>query len=259
MGKKKVSFLGSENEDALKAKKTTQREQKKMREGKVVAPVAEITPVAEAVTENGTPNTEKPVKKARVRSKAYLAAKKQVDVNKTYTLSDGLKLLHSISISKTNDTVELHINVKEPGLSREVTLPHPTGKTKSIAVANDETIALIESGKTNFDILLASPAQMAKLVKFAKVLGPRGLMPNPKNGTVVADPEAKAKILASSNVVTLKTEKDTPVIHTIAGKLSATDLQLTANITAILTALSGKTTKVVLKSTMSPAIKLQTI
>ncbi|KKS32247.1 MAG: 50S ribosomal protein L1 [Candidatus Amesbacteria bacterium GW2011_GWA2_42_12] len=249
MGKKKVSFLGSENEDALKAKKATQREQKKMREGKVVAPVAEITPVSETVT-------EKPIKKVRVRSKAYLAAKKQVDVNKNYSLEDALKLLHSISISKTNDTVELHINVKEPGLSREVTLPHPTGKTKSIAVANDETIAQIESGKTNFDVLLASPTQMAKLVKFAKILGPRGLMPNPKNGTVVTDPEAKAKIMANSNVVTLKTEKDTPVIHTIAGKLSMKDELLTSNINAILTALSGKITKIVLKSTMSPAIKL---
>ncbi len=250
MGKKKVAFLGSENEDTLKAKKATQREQKKMREGKVVAPVAEVTPVSETVT-------EKSVKKARIRSKTYLAAKKQVDVNKNYSLDDGLKLLHSISISKTNDTVELHINVKEPGLSREVTLPHSTGKTKTIAVANDETIAQIESGKTNFDVLLASPAQMAKLVKFAKVLGPRGLMPNPKNGTVVADPEAKAKILASSNVITLKTEKDTPVIHTIAGKLSMNDELLTKNINAILTALSGKITKVVLKSTMSPAIKIQ--
>lgn len=251
MGKKKVAILGSENEDALKAKKATQREQKKMREGKVVAPAVEATPEVVIQTEE-----KKSVKKARIRSKAYLAAKKQVDVNKNYSLDDGLKLLHSISISKTNDTVELHINVKEPGLSREVTLPHPTGKTKTIAVANDETLAQIESGKTNFDVLLASPAQMAKLVKFAKVLGPRGLMPNPKNGTVVTDPEAKAKILASSNVVTLKTEKDTPVIHTIAGKLSMNDELLTNNIVAILTALSGKTTKVVLKSTMSPAIKI---
>lgn len=252
MGKKKVAILGSENEDALKAKKATQREQKKMREGKVVAPAAEITPEVIIQTEE-----KKPVKKARIRSKAYLAAKKQVDVNKNYSLDDALKLLHSISISKINDTVELHINVKEPGLSRELTLPHPTGKTKTIAVANDETLAQIESGKTNFDVLLASPAQMAKLVKFAKVLGPRGLMPNPKNGTVVADPEAKAKIMASSNVVTLKTEKDTPVIHTIVGKLSMNDELLTKNIGAILTALSGKTTKVVLKSTMSPAIKIQ--
>ncbi len=251
MGKKKVSFLGSENEDTLKAKKATQREQKKMRAGKTV------TPVVEPVTENREMDTEKPTKKARVRSKAYLAAKKQVDVNKNYSLDHGLKLLHNISISKTNDTVELHINVKEPGLSREVTLPHPTGKTKTIAVANDETIAQIESGKTNFDVLLASPAQMAKLVKFAKILGPRGLMPNPKNGTVVADPEAKAKIMASSNVITLKTEKDTPVIHTIAGKLSMPDKNLSDNIESILSVLSPKVVKIVLKSTMSPAIKLQ--
>jgi len=119
-------------------------------------------------------------------------------------------------------------------------------------------LSKIESGKIDFDLLLASPAQMPKVIRLAKVLGPKGLLPNPKNGTVVPDPEATAKSMQGVISVILRTEKSAPLIHTIVGKLSLKDTELTKNINTILKVLPpNNLRKIVLKSTMSPAIKLR--
>lgn len=245
MGKKAVAVIGSEDEEQLRQKAVVKREQKKKRQGKV-------TPV---VVEEPKEEPQKANKKmARVRGKSYQAAKAKVDVTISYPLSDAIKLLREISLTKFDATVELHLVLKEKGLSKEVELPHSTGKTRKIAIANDATIAKIESGQIDFDVLYASPEQMGKLVKFAKILGPRGLMPNPKNGTVVTDPAAVIKKLSNTSVV-LKTEKDAPLIHTVVGKLSMTDAQLAANISAVFSSLSN-ISKAVLKSTMSPGIRI---
>ncbi|KKU78514.1 MAG: 50S ribosomal protein L1, partial [Candidatus Amesbacteria bacterium GW2011_GWA2_47_70] len=172
-----------------------------------------------------------------------------------------IKLLRDVSLTKFDATVELHLVLKEKGLSKEIELPHPTGFARRVAIADDATMAKIAAGKIDFDVLLASPADMPKLVKYAKVLGPRGLMPNPKNGTIVDNPAATAKKLAGSNTISVKTEKDAPLIHTVVGKLSMTDVQLIDNTSVILNSLFPKESisqisKAVLKSTMSPAIKL---
>jgi large subunit ribosomal protein L1 len=261
MGKKRVSVLGSEDEAKMKAKKAIKLEQKKLREGQEVRkPEDAASPVTPSVEPAAAPVSEekKAAKRIHVRSKQYLTAKKLIDVEKTYPLADGLQLLRQVSFAKFDPTVELHITLKDKGFSREVELPHSTGKTRIVAIADDATIAQIETGKVNFDILLANPAQMAKLVKFAKVLGPKGLMPNPKNGTLVNDPETAAAAISSKNSVPLKTEKDAPVVHTSVGKLSASDKNLTENISAVLSVFTGTSVKkIVLKSTISPAIKIQ--
>lgn len=252
MGKKKVAILGSENEGELKAKKAVKLEQKKKRLGKSDTENRAPSP------EDPTPEVvEKKVKAIHVRSKNYLAAKKKVESGKAYSVTDALKLLKAVSLAKFDSTIEMHITLAEKGINKEVELPFAAHKSKKVAIANDETIAKIEKGDLDFDILLASPAQMGKLVKLAKVLGPKGLMPNPKNGTVIADPEAKAKLLASKSIVNLKCEKDAPVIHLAIARLSHPEKNILANIKAVLDALSEtKVRKVVLKSTMSPAIKL---
>lgn len=253
MGKKRLSALGSEDEASSKAKKAVKLEQKKIREHKTVAP--KISDESSVVTESVTETKAK--KATRIRGKAYQTAKKAIDSEKTYALKDALDLLRKTNLTSFDPTVELHLTLKSKISAKEIELPHTTGKSKKVAVADDETVAKITKGIIDFDILVATPAQMASLVKFAKVLGPRGLMPNPKTGTVTAKPEETVKKLSSSSVLTLKTEKDVPVIHTIVGKLSAKDSALSANISAIMTALSGQLVKVVLKSTMSPAIKIQ--
>ena len=271
MGKKRVSILGSENETDIKAKKARQLEQKKKRQGlpasrqgqRVVdttaESLAELTVIEKKLAESVTLPSEtsaKEGKKTHVRSKSYAAAKSQINVEKTYALPEGLTLLRRVSLSKFDPTVELHLTLKDKGFNKEIELPHSTGKTRRIATADSATLAKIEKGQIDFDVLLASPAQMGQLVKLAKVLGPKGLMPNPKSGTIVANPEEAAKKMAGINSLLLKTEKDTPVIHTIVGKLSYPDANLAANISAVLSAIP-RIKKTVLKSTMSPAIKIQ--
>jgi large subunit ribosomal protein L1 len=272
MGKKRISLLGSDEEESLRAKKAVKLEQKKIREGKktakapglgggqrVVDAAAESLAELEVIKKRSevvipeTTTSKKPV--SRPRSKTYLLAKQQVDSTQTYPLPEALALLRKISFAKFNPTVELHLNVREKGISFPVTLPHSTGLTKTYAVADEATLAKIEANKIDFDVLVASPAQMSQLTKFAKILGPRGLMPNPKTGTLAADPQAVVTQMKASAVTTLRTEKDAPLIHTVVGKLSLTDKALTENIQAILSA-SNQITKAVLKSTMSPGIKI---
>ena len=273
MGKKAVAIMGSENETTLKAKQTEKLRQKKLRESGKTAKVAgmgggqRVVDTAEEslreleVIEKkqqqviSAPEETKKIKKSRIRSKPYQTAKSKVDTSKFYPLSDAIKLLRDISLTKFDGTVELHLVLKDKSVSKEVDLPHSTGKTRKVAIADDKTLAQIEKGQINFDILYASPDQMSKLVKYAKILGPKGLMPNPKTGTVVVNPEEAIKKQTAKNTVFLKTEKSAPLIHTIVGKLSASDQQLITNIQAILTSLP-QISKAVLKSTMSPAIRL---
>lgn len=274
MGKKRISVLGSEDEQTQKAKKAVQLEQKKLREGKSakapglkggqrvvdttaesLAEYEEIQKRSSGVTTPEATPTKKP--QIKVRSEAYKIAKSKIDVNKTYTVSDALKLLKQINLTKFDPTVELHITLINGSFSQTVELPYFTGKTRRIAIANDATIAKIESGKIDFDVLLASPKDMPKLVKLAKILGPKGLMPNPKNNTIVNNPEETAKKMSDTISIDIKTEKTAPIIHTLVGKLSQSEKELSANISAILKPLS-QIKKIVIKSTMSPAIKLAT-
>lgn len=190
------------------------------------------------------------------RGKIYKAAKSKVE-QKDYPINESLKLLKDISYAKMDGTVELHLTLLDKNQSATIELPFATGKTKRIAIATDETIAKIDKGTIDFDVLLASPSQMGKLIKYAKTLGPRGLMPNPKNGTITDDPEKAAEKLSKSSQVTLRTDKDSVAVHTTVGKLSQKDEDLSANIKAVLSGFGGKLAKVTLKSTMSPGIHLQ--
>ncbi|MEK7091037.1 MAG: hypothetical protein AAB887_00835, partial [Patescibacteria group bacterium] len=236
MGKKAVAIIGSENEEELKKKQSEKLHQKKLRESgktakapglaggqRVVDTTAESLAELEIVEKRQQETVEaKKIKQARIRSKPYQAAKSKVTADHLYPISDAIKLLREISLAKFDSTVELHLVLKEKGVSKEIELPHSTGKTRKIGIADDEFIKKLESGTVNLDLdsLYASPDQMGKLVKFAKILGPKGLMPNPKNGTVVANPATAIKKLSDKSI-SLKTEKDAPLIHTIVGKLSA--------------------------------------
>ncbi|HSI21045.1 MAG TPA: 50S ribosomal protein L1 [Verrucomicrobiae bacterium] len=180
----------------------------------------------------------------------------KAEKNKVYSLEEGVALVKELSFSKFDGAVEAHIKVKGDAVRGTVVLPHGTGKTKKVAVADDATIEAIAAGKLDFDVLLATPAQMPKLAKFAKVLGPKGLMPSPKAGTVTDDIE-KVKNEISGGRVEYRADK-TGVIHLSIGRLSFKDEQLVENFRTIEAALgSAKVVTVSLAPTMGPGIKVQ--
>ncbi|HKC04618.1 MAG TPA: hypothetical protein VKC54_01995 [Patescibacteria group bacterium] len=193
----------------------------------------------------------------RVRGKKYVSSKNKVVPGKLYSVKEAVKLVKESSYSKFDGTMELHLIVKKVGSSAQVALPHAAGREKKVEVASDETIEKLKAGKIDFDILVSTAEMMPKLVPFARLLGPKGLMPNPKNGTLVTDPK-KAQGF-SAGVVTLKTEKEAPLIHTVVGKNSQADSEIESNISAVLKALGGEKqiVRAFLKSTMSPSVKLQ--
>lgn len=270
MGKTKTAFVGNEPESKNKEKreKAHKGEEEKVHisglKGGQRVKVVEAAPTEEApvlgegseqATETGGKKTKKVVEK--IRSKKYQEAKAKIELGKAYPVKDAVKLVKETSYSKFDGTVELHLMVKKTGTNVQVTLPHTAGREKKIEIASNETIDKLKAGKIDFDVLIATPEMMAKLVPFARILGPKGLMPNPKNGTLVPDPK-KAKGFSAATM-TLKTEKEAPLIHTVIGKVSQDDKELTENMEAIFKALGGakQIVRAFVKSTMSPSVKLQ--
>lgn len=277
MGKTKTAFVSEGEEkkekssaDLYREKKERQKieEAKKAPEEKVHIPglkggqrvkvVSATEPVTEAeTTSEESPKEEKKGKEPKIRTKKYQASKSKLEVGKFYKTLDAVKLVKETSYSKFDGTVELHLVVKKIGVNAQVTLPHSGAKVKKIEVADEETIKKLTSGKVDFDILLATADMMPKLVAFARILGPKGLMPNPKNGTIIKSAKDATKF--SANSLNLKTEKEAPLIHTSIGKVSQKEDELVDNIEAVLKTLGGskQILKAYTKATMGPAIKLQ--
>ena len=270
MGKIRVKSFDDQEQEAKDKKLATKRSEKK--EQKKAAEVAEEPAAVEDQANTQESKTEEkteevtPAKKSKnkfqktdekVRSENYKAKKALINSEEAYGVSEGLKLLDQVHMAKFDETVELHINTNTVGINGSMTLPHGSGKVVRVAIADDALIAEVEKGKINFDILLANPAMMPKLAKVAKVLGPRGLMPNPKSGTVTPNPEAAAKKY-EGGLLNFKTEAKAPIIHLIVGKISFGPAKLEENInTAISAVKKPNILNITLKSSMSPAIKLK--
>jgi len=191
------------------------------------------------------------------RGKKYRAAAEKIDSNRIYSIAEAVKILKENPIAKFDESVEIHIKTHidpkkgEQQIRGTVVLPHGTGKIKKIAVVTStqaeaakkagadivggEEIIEKLAKKINFDISVATPEMMHKLAKVAKILGPKGLMPNPKSETVTT------KI--AETVAALKKGKaafkndDTGNIHQTVGKVSFTEEQLQENIQVFLTTL----------------------
>lgn len=214
---------------------------------------------ATAANENQPQTVSEKVKavkrQRRVRGHKYVALKNQI-APKTYALEEAVKLIKEANLEQFDATVELHLNLLENNLKGEVNLPHGTGKEVRIAIFSNEVEDKIKSNKIDFDILLASPKDMAKLVKYAKVLGPKGLMPSPKKGTLTDNIEA-AKAKLSSGVVLYKAEPKFPLMHQMVGKKSFTNEALVENVKVFIKTVGKKNiADAFLKSSMSPSVKL---
>lgn len=191
------------------------------------------------------------------QGKKYEEAKKLVDEKKLYEVREAIDLVKKTSIAKFDASVEVHIHLGidpkkgDQQVRGNVSLPHGTGKTKKIAafvdqaheaeakeagaelVGGEELIKEIASSNAiNFEVAVAMPAMMPMLAKIAKILGPRGLMPNPKNETVTNDIK-KAVLALKSGKVTFKND-DTANVHQVIGKVSFDAEKLMENFDALM-------------------------
>ncbi|HLE48419.1 MAG TPA: hypothetical protein VI819_00070 [Patescibacteria group bacterium] len=285
MGKTKTAFVGGVTEEALSSEDKYKLKQQKRAEaeakqkvqadggkkkdkaqvaglglkgGERIKVIGAELPAEEVVVED-TVTTEaenKKQKKIRVRGAKYKAAKAKIDSGKLYSTADAIKLAKETNISKFDGTLEMHLVVKKTGVNVNVTLPNSFGKQRAVEVADDKTIEKLKKGKIDFDVLLATADMMPKLVPFARLLGPKGMMPNPKNGTLIKNTKAISEF--SADAKTIKTEKDAPIIHTTFGKESMDDKKLIENANVILETLGPKTiVKAYFKASMSPSIKVK--
>jgi len=195
-----------------------------------------VEAVVEVKKEEKTP--KKNVSK-KVRGKKYLEAKKKMGEKKMVKLTEAIELLKKAKYAAFDESVDLHINVVKTGLRGEVELPHSTGKVVRVAIVSDTVLEQLANGKIEFDVLITHPSFMSKLARFAKVLGPKGLMPNPKAGTVSTTPEEVAKKFMKGTL-RWKTEPKFPIIHQMVGKLSYDSKNLVENAQAFIDAV-GKT------------------
>jgi len=217
------------------------------------------------------------------RGKNFRKAAEQIDKTKAYSLTEALELATKTSPVKFDASVELHVNLNvdpkqaDQNIRDNLVLPAGTGKTVRIAVFDDqkiegadlsgvETILKdLEKGAINFDVLVSTPAQMPKLGKYARLLGPRGLMPNPKSGTVTGD-LAKAVSEAKAGRVEYRVDS-TGIVHVAFGKVSFGAKKLEDNARAVLTSIKGNKPASVksnyvkaihIATTMGPSIAIAT-
>jgi large subunit ribosomal protein L1 len=220
-------------------------------------------------------------------SKRYREAQSMIDKTKRYELEEALNFLKSFPKTKFDETVEVHMNLgvdprkADQQIRNSLVLPHGSGKSMRVLVfaegekadeaktagadfvGVDEFVEKIQSGWTDFDVAIATPNLMGKIGRLGRILGPRGLMPNPKVGTVTMDVTTAVND-SKGGKVTYRVDKFSN-LHIIAGKLSFEADKLKENILAIIAAilrerpaaLKGVFIKsIAVTSTMGPGIKL---
>ena len=220
-------------------------------------------------------------------SKRMKAATKGLDRNKFYTVEEAVKLVKERAKAKFDETIEMAFNLgidpkqSDQNVRGVISLPHGTGKTVRVAVfakgeraeaakkagadivGADDLAEKVQAGQMDFDRVIASPDMMVTVGKLGKVLGPRGLMPNPKLGTVTND-IAEAVKAAKGGQVEYRAQKE-GIVHAGVGKASFSEQQLVENVKALLNAVNrakpagAKGTymkKVSISSTMGPGLKL---
>lgn len=225
---------------------------------------------------------------AERKGKSYRKVAELVDRTKVYTLAEALELAVKTNPAKFDASVEVHVRLgvdprqADQNIRATVTLPHGSGKTIRVAVfapeadaaaakkagadiAGDEDfLKALDKGELNFDVLIATPAYMPKLGKYARLLGPKGLMPNPKSGTVATD-VVKAVSEAKAGKVEYRVDKQA-TIHLSIGKVSFGAAKLLENAQSFFGSLQSqkpsslkgifvKSTSIA--TTMGPGIKVE--
>lgn len=239
---------------------------------------------AEADSEDKPKKAVKPTRsRLERRGKKFREAAKNIEKGKAYTLPQAIDLAAKTNPAKFDASVELHVRLgvdprhADQNIRDNLVLPAGTGKTVRVAVFADDNaegadisgvetlLKQLEKGDINFDILISTPANMPKLGKYARVLGPRGLMPNPKSGTVTTD-IARAVSEAKAGRVEYRVDT-TGIVHLAIGKVSFGKAKLEENARAVLASIKankpasvkGTYVKAIhLTTTMGPSITVET-
>jgi len=221
------------------------------------------------------------------RSKGYRKVASELDLKNTYELKEAIDVVIKSSYVKFDATVELHISLgvdprqADQNLRDTVILPAGTGKSVRVAVfaegddataaksagadlvGAEDILSQLDKGKIDFDVLVSTPMMMAKLGKYAKILGPKGLMPNPKSGTVTTD-VAKAVTESKAGRVEYRVDS-TGIVHVGVGKVSFGVDKLSQNINSVISSIrsnkpaslkSAYVKSIFLASTMGPSVKV---
>lgn len=239
-----------------------------------------------------SPKPKKAKKQKRHLGANYKKARELVE-NKLYSTTEALELLPKTSFTKFDPAVEIHFGVSEKNIRGTVNFPHTKDQkkkekrylvfadkqslqssqaaglkknqteNKNVIWANEKTIEEIENGKLkavkDFDMVVAAPHFMPALAKVAKILGPRGMMPNPKNGTVTDNIQKFLDDSSSSVGNEFKTDPSAPVVHVKIGRLSQKPEELAENLKALTLSIGpSKIKKATLTTTMGPAIRIDT-
>lgn len=196
--------------------------------------------------------------KAKIRGKKWQKSSLEIEKDKLYPLDEALDLLSKISYSKFDPSVEVHVKTnlkKKIAIRQTVDLPYGTGKEPKIAIFDEDLLFQIQKGKLDFDVLLARPADMPKLAKLARILGPKGLMPNPKSKTLTENPKEEIENIKKGQIEFKADAQGN--IHQIIGKLSWDKKKLSENFKALIAAtIQYNPISVTISSTMSPGIKI---
>jgi len=220
------------------------------------------------------------------RGKKYKAIVEKIDKSKDYSVEEALKIIVEGKIAKFDESVEVHMDLNvdakkgDQQIRGSITLPHGTGKTKRVGVitstkadeakkagadlvGDESLIEKIKKGEIEFDVLVATPEMMPKLAGVARVLGPKGLMPNPKTDTVT-EKIAEIVEMLKKGKLDFKNDK-TGGIHQSIGKVSFGEDKLKENFEAFIEAVSKAKPeavkgqlikKIVVCSTMGPGVKV---
>lgn len=231
--------------------------------------------VSESSEKKKTKKSKASVKKgkAKYRSVKYKEAAQKAEKSKQYPITEAIDLAKQTSYTKFDGSLELHLSTNAKNIRGLVSLPFASGKKlkvlafgppslkasegqvplgEDVEIGDDAKLNEIIRGITNFDVIVTTAEWMPKLARAAKVLGPRGLMPSPKNGTITEDLK-KAVTEIQSGKVEYKTEKGGQVIHLSVGKVSQASDEIAQN-TKILFNAIGKTK--IKKAVISPSMGL---
>ncbi len=218
--------------------------------------------------------TKKPSKLKVTHSKSYSTASALVDKTKQYSQAEAVDLAKKTARTKFDGTIEAHFVLNKKDQKFSLSFPNPLNtETKKVLVfgqatagsniilAGENTINEIREGKMvpgrDFDMVIATPEAMPMLAQIAKTLGPKGMMPNPKNGSITDKPDSVIKNMSAGQVY-LKTQPEQPVLHVGFGKSSWENDKIIENFETLTQALGkDQIKKVFINSTMGPSITVK--